>query len=103
MTTRNYKKGMDPNFQTVKLCLIDTLIVDSEFNELLADRWFRPLRNTRAREVIAPMLCLPEHGGMVISVRDWLGGEGAEVDDGAGPIQDHGLQLGRLLVVHGGD
>ena len=21
------------------------------------------------------MLCLPEHGGMVISVRDWLGGE----------------------------
>lgn len=75
MTTRNYKKGMDPNFQTVKLCLIDTLIVDSEFNELLADRWFRPLRNTRAREVVAPMLCLPEHGGMVISVRDWLGGE----------------------------
>ncbi|KAM7195693.1 acyl-CoA ligase [Rhypophila sp. PSN 637] len=75
MTTRNFKKGMDPNFQTVKLCLIDTLIVDSEFNELLADRWFRPLRNTRAREVVAPMLCLPEHGGMVISVRDWLGGE----------------------------
>ncbi|MNN12841.1 hypothetical protein D3C81_1258500 [compost metagenome] len=29
------------------------------------------------------------------------GGEGAEIDDGAGPVQDHGLQLGRLLVVHG--
>lgn len=75
MATRNYKKGMEPNFQTVKLCLIDTLTVDSEFNELLADRWFRPLRNTRSREVVAPMLCLPEHGGMVISVRDWIGGE----------------------------
>jgi acyl-CoA synthetase (AMP-forming)/AMP-acid ligase II len=75
MATRNFKKGMDPNFQTVKICLIDTLTVDSEFNELLADRWFRPLRNTRAREVVAPMLCLPEHGGMVISMRDWLGGE----------------------------
>ncbi|KAH8673783.1 acyl-CoA ligase [Xylariales sp. PMI_506] len=75
MTTRNYKKGMEPNFQTVKLCLIDTLIVDSEFHEVLADRWLRPLRNPRAREVVAPMLCLPEHGGMVISVRDWLGGE----------------------------
>ncbi|KAH8848292.1 hypothetical protein MCOR27_011090 [Pyricularia oryzae] len=75
MTTRNYKKGMEPNFQTVKLCLIDTLTVDGEFHELLADRWLRPLRNTRAREVVAPMLCLPEHGGMVISVRDWLGGE----------------------------
>ncbi|KAJ8111453.1 hypothetical protein ONZ43_g5617 [Nemania bipapillata] len=75
MATRNFKKGMDPNFQHVKLCLIDTLTVDSEFHEVLADRWLRPLRNPRAREVVAPMLCLPEHGGMVISVRDWLGGE----------------------------
>ncbi|KAI0128764.1 acyl-CoA ligase [Xylariales sp. AK1849] len=75
MTTRNFKKGMEPNFQTVKLCLIDTLTVDGEFHEVLADRWLRPLRNSRAREVVAPMLCLPEHGGMVISIRDWLGGE----------------------------
>lgn len=75
MTTRNFKKGMEPNFQTVKLCLIDTLTVDGEFHEVLADRWLRPLRNPRAREVVAPMLCLPEHGGMVISIRDWLGGE----------------------------
>ncbi|KAK8050020.1 AMP-binding domain-containing protein [Apiospora phragmitis] len=75
MTTRNFKKGTEPNFQSVKLCLIDTLTVDSEFHEVLADRWLRPLRNARAREVVAPMLCLPEHGGMVISTRDWLGGE----------------------------
>ena len=75
MTTRNFRKGMDPNFSTVKLCMIDTLTVDPEFHELLADRWLRPLRNPRAREVVAPMLCLPEHGGMVISMRDWLGGE----------------------------
>jgi len=75
MMTRNFKKGMEPNFQSVKMCLIDTLSVDCEFNELLADRWFRPLRNPRAREVVAPMLCLPEHGGMLISIRDWLGGE----------------------------
>lgn len=75
MTTRNFKKGMEPNFQSVKLCLIDTLTVDGEFHEVLADRWLRPLRNPRARQAVAPMLCLPEHGGMVISVRDWLGGE----------------------------
>lgn len=75
MTTRNYKKGTEPNFSSVKLCLIDTLTVDPEFHEVLADRWLRPLRNPRAREVVAPMLCLPEHGGMVISMRDWLGGE----------------------------
>ena len=75
MTTRNFKKGMEPNFQHVKLCLIDSLTVDSEFHEVLADRWLRPMRNPRARELVAPMLCLPEHGGMVISMRDWLGGE----------------------------
>ncbi|WPH03509.1 Hypothetical protein R9X50_00638900 [Acrodontium crateriforme] len=75
MATRNFKKNMEPNFSCVKLCLIDTLTVDSEFHEVLADRWLRPMRNTRARELVAPMLCLPEHGGMIISVRDWLGGE----------------------------
>jgi acyl-CoA synthetase (AMP-forming)/AMP-acid ligase II len=75
MTTRNFKKNFEPNFSSVKLCLIDTLTVDAEFHELLADRWLKPLRNQRAREIVAPMLCLPEHGGMVISMRDWLGGE----------------------------
>ena len=75
MTTRNFKKGMEPNFQYLKLCLIDTLTLDCEFHEVLADRWLRPMRNPRARELVAPMLCLPEYGGMVISMRDWLGGE----------------------------
>jgi acyl-CoA synthetase (AMP-forming)/AMP-acid ligase II len=75
MATRNFKKAMEPNFSSVKICLIDTLTVDCEFHEILADRWLRPMRNPRARELVAPMLCLPEHGGMIISVRDWLGGE----------------------------
>ncbi|KAF7593269.1 hypothetical protein BBP40_011726 [Aspergillus hancockii] len=75
MATRHYKKNSEPNFGSVKLCLIDTLTVDAEFHEILADRWLRPMRNPRAREIVAPMLCLPEHGGMVVSVRDWLGGE----------------------------
>ncbi|KAJ5491055.1 hypothetical protein N7539_002622 [Penicillium diatomitis] len=75
MATRHYKKNSEPNFGTVKLCLIDTITVDSEFHEILSDRWLRPMRNPRAREIVCPMLCLPEHGGMVISVRDWLGGE----------------------------
>jgi acyl-CoA synthetase (AMP-forming)/AMP-acid ligase II len=93
MATRNFKKGTEPNFSSVRLCLIDTLTVDSDFHELLADRWLRPLRNPRAREVVAPMLCLPEHGGMVISLRDWLGGEERmgcslfhEMDKAASPV-----------------
>ena len=75
MTTRQYNKKQEPNFSSVKLCMIDTLTVDPSFHEILADRWLRPLGNTRARDVVAPMLCLPEHGGMVITMRDWLGGE----------------------------
>ncbi|RMD44393.1 hypothetical protein DV735_g620, partial [Chaetothyriales sp. CBS 134920] len=96
MTTRNFKKNMEPNFSSVKLCMIDTLTVDSDFHELLADRWLRPLRNPRAREVVAPMLCLPEHGGMIISMRDWLGGEDRmgcvltqELDHGHDAEQQH--------------
>ncbi|KAF3929493.1 hypothetical protein ABW19_dt0201165 [Dactylella cylindrospora] len=74
-TTRNFSKKTAVDFSPMKLCLIDCLTVDAEFHEILADRWLRPLGNTRARDVVAPMLCLPEHGGMVISIRDWLGGE----------------------------
>ena len=75
MATRLFKKNMEPNFSSLKLCLIDTLTIEPEFQEILADRWLRPLRNPRARELVAPLLCLPEHGGMVVSMRDWLGGE----------------------------
>ena len=75
MATRNFVKKMEPNFGNLKICLIDCLTVDSEFHEILADRWLKPMRNQRARDLVAPMLCLPEHGGMIISVRDWLGGE----------------------------
>ena len=75
MATRSFKKNLEPSFQALKLCLIDTLTVEPEFQEILADRWLRPLRNPRARELVAPLLCLPEHGGMVVSMRDWLGGE----------------------------
>ena len=71
--TREFQRKFDPSFASVKLCLIDTLTVDSEFHGMLADRWLRPLGNARARDVVTPMLCLPEHGGMVISMRDSIG------------------------------
>ncbi|KAA8893051.1 hypothetical protein FN846DRAFT_788476 [Sphaerosporella brunnea] len=73
--TRNFQKKYPVDFSSIKLMMIDALVVDSEFHEILADRWLKPLGNHRAREVVAPMLCLPEHGGMVISIRDWVGGE----------------------------
>ncbi|CUS08943.1 unnamed protein product [Tuber aestivum] len=75
LVTRNFQKRLTVDFSTVRFMLIDALTVDPAFHEILADRWLRPLGNTRARDAVAPMLCLPEHGGMVISMRDWLGGE----------------------------
>jgi acyl-CoA synthetase (AMP-forming)/AMP-acid ligase II len=75
LATRNFKRNTEPNFSSVRICLIDTLTIDCDFHEVLADRWLKPLRNQRSREVVAPMLCLPEHGGMIVSVRDWIGGE----------------------------
>jgi len=73
--TRNFQKKYPVDFSSIKLMMIDALVVDSEFHEILADRWLKPLGNRRARDAVAPMLCLPEHGGMVIVMRDWVGGE----------------------------
>ncbi|KAF2396389.1 acetyl-CoA synthetase-like protein [Trichodelitschia bisporula] len=112
MATRNFKKNVEPNFSSVKICLIDTLTIDCEFHELLADRWLRPLRNTRAREVVAPMLCLPEYGGMVISVRDWIGREErlgcplsatpSEEDDDKEDSPDNAVNNGYSSLIGGG-
>ncbi|ANB15845.1 hypothetical protein AWJ20_3489 [Sugiyamaella lignohabitans] len=73
--TRNFSKKLPVDFSSVSWCLIDALTVDPEFYDLLADRWLKPLGNSRAREVVTPMLTLSEHGGMVISMRDWLEGQ----------------------------
>lgn len=75
MVTRNFSKRHPVDFSSLRLCMIECISSDPEFHEILADRWLRPLGNSRAREIVAPMLCLPEHGGMVICMRDWLGGE----------------------------
>lgn len=72
--TRNYSKRHTVDFSSVRWCLIDALMVDSEFHEVLADRWLRPLGNKNPWDVVTPMLTLSEHGGMVISMRDWLEG-----------------------------
>ncbi|TGZ79356.1 acetyl-CoA synthetase-like protein [Ascodesmis nigricans] len=75
LVTRHFQKKTPVDFSTIKLMMIDALTVDPEFHEILADRWLRPLGKKNAWDAVAPMLCLPEHGGMVISMRDWVGGE----------------------------
>lgn len=73
--TRNYSKRHTVDFSSIRWCLIDALMVDSEFHEVLTDRWLKPLGNKMAWDIVTPMLTLSEHGGMVISMRDWLEGQ----------------------------
>lgn len=73
--TRNYSKKQPVDLSSVQWCLIDALTVDTEFHEILQDRWLKPLGNKNYREVVAPMLTLSEHGGMVVAMRDWLKGQ----------------------------
>ncbi|KAK9460002.1 uncharacterized protein V1516DRAFT_475464 [Lipomyces oligophaga] len=75
LATRNYSKKYPADLSNIRWCLIDCLTVDPEFHGILADRWLRPLGNKNSSLTIAPMLTLSEHGGMVISMRDWIGRE----------------------------
>ncbi|KAK9451733.1 uncharacterized protein V1518DRAFT_443977 [Limtongia smithiae] len=75
LATRNFSRKYAVDFSSIKWCLIDCLTVDPDFHEILVDRWLRPLGNKSAQDVVAPMLTLSEHGGMVIAMRDWLGGQ----------------------------
>lgn len=72
--TRTFSKRK-VDLSCVKWCLIDTITVDCEFNEILSDRWFKPLGCKYSKRVVAPVLSLSEHGGAIISVRDWYGHE----------------------------
>ncbi|CCH41793.1 Disco-interacting protein 2 C [Wickerhamomyces ciferrii] len=72
--TRKFSKK-EVDFSTLKWCLIYSSIVDGEFHEILTNRWLKPLGCKNVDNVVAPLLTLSEFGGMVISMRDWLGEE----------------------------
>lgn len=99
--TRNYSKKQPVNFSSIRWCLIDALTIDSEFHEVLADRWLKPLGNQNARDIVSPMLTLSEHGGMVISMRDWLEGQeklGCELNMGDHDNDDKPSDLSEVLL-----
>ncbi|CDR43925.1 CYFA0S13e00650g1_1 [Cyberlindnera fabianii] len=72
--TRKFSKR-EVNFATIKWVLIYTSIVDGEFHEILTNRWLKPLGCKDIENVVSPLLTLSEFGGMVISMRDWIGQE----------------------------
>lgn len=82
--TRYFSKTQRVDFSCVKWVLVNALTIDGEFTEILAQRYLRPLGCLHPENAIIPMLTLSEYGGMVISLRDWVGGTeklGLDVED----------------------
>lgn len=71
--TRYFSKAQRVDFSTIKWVLINALTVDGDFIEVLTERYLKPLGCQQARNVIIPLLTLSDYGGMVISMRDWIG------------------------------
>ncbi|WPK26766.1 hypothetical protein PUMCH_004127 [Australozyma saopauloensis] len=71
--TRYFSKAQRVDFSTIKWVLINALTVDGDFIEVLTERFLKPLGCQQARNVIVPLLTLSDYGGMVISMRDWIG------------------------------
>lgn len=73
-STRTFSKRKI-DLSCINWCLIDTFTIDCEFNEVLSNRWLKPLGSVNFRRIVTPILSLSEHGGAIISMRDWYGNE----------------------------
>ncbi|KAI9289485.1 hypothetical protein BC943DRAFT_271616 [Umbelopsis sp. AD052] len=69
----NYNKKQPADLSSLRLLLIDTLIVDSETDVHIAENLLLPLGVADPLQVVCAMSSLPEHGGMILSLRDYLG------------------------------
>ncbi|EGW30557.1 acyl CoA ligase-like protein [Spathaspora passalidarum NRRL Y-27907] len=73
--TRYFSKTQRVDFSSVKWVLVNALTIDGEFVEILSQRYLRPLGCQRPDNAVIPMLTLSDYGGMVISLRDWIGSQ----------------------------
>ncbi|CAN3369711.1 homeostatic regulator of DAG [Diutina catenulata] len=96
-STRNYSKTQNVDFSSVKWVLVNALTIDGEFMEILANRYLRPLGCQHPDTAIIPMLTLSEYGGMVISLRDWVGNNHHELASVV--IDKEALSRNRVTIV----
>ncbi|KAI7895787.1 uncharacterized protein EV154DRAFT_594423 [Mucor mucedo] len=71
-----YSKKTLPDLSTLRLLLVDTVIVKPDINAYIANKLLKPLGKTMLQsplEVVTPILSLPEHAGAILSFRDFLG------------------------------
>ncbi|KAK9727987.1 hypothetical protein K7432_001392 [Basidiobolus ranarum] len=68
----SYNKKQEFEFSSLRLLLIDTFNIDPYFNMEIAEYLLTPFGCRYPQQVITPMCSLPEHGGMILSFRDYL-------------------------------
>lgn len=68
--TLAYVKKMPPDFSPLRRLFIDTILPDPELDKNIVDCLLLPLGSRSARDAIAPISSLSEHGGMLLSTRD---------------------------------
>ncbi|KAG2232160.1 hypothetical protein INT48_006034, partial [Thamnidium elegans] len=72
----NYSKKTVPDLSSLRLLLIDSIIVKPDIDEYIANKLLKPLGKNMLQspiEVVTPIISLPEHAGSIISFRDYLG------------------------------
>ncbi|PIA18749.1 acetyl-CoA synthetase-like protein, partial [Coemansia reversa NRRL 1564] len=75
----NYNKKMAPNLARLRLCLVDTLFIDSDFNAAFDKNVLHPfgcpyqgIAATEGHPVMTPVCTLAEHGSALMAMRDCL-------------------------------
>ncbi|KAJ2611020.1 hypothetical protein H4S08_003357 [Coemansia sp. RSA 1365] len=75
----NYSKKVAPNLARLRLCLVDTLFIDSDFNTAFDKNVLHPfgcpyqgIAATEGHPVMTPVCTLAEHGSALMAMRDCL-------------------------------
>ncbi|RUS13230.1 hypothetical protein BC937DRAFT_95644, partial [Endogone sp. FLAS-F59071] len=69
----NYQRKQLPDLSSLRYLLVDALLVDPHLSNDIAEKLLRPLGCERPEAVISPLASLPEHGGMILAFRDFIG------------------------------
>ncbi|KAK6202845.1 uncharacterized protein RJT21DRAFT_118919 [Scheffersomyces amazonensis] len=98
-STRYFSKTQSVDFSHVRWVLVNASTVDGEFADVLSQRFLRPLGCKHPQNAVIPMLTLSGFGGMVISLRDWLGGQSQSYyDNPTGDDQSLDSDLSSVLI-----
>ncbi|KAI9497565.1 hypothetical protein BDB00DRAFT_756293 [Zychaea mexicana] len=69
----NQSKKVMPDLSSLRFLMVDSLVVRPDLNDFIAESLLKPLKNKTPAQTICAIASLPEHGGMIIGFRDFLG------------------------------